>query len=166
MFSTLSPAAAMIRDAREEDANKICEVLIRSVREVCAADYNNDEAVLENWCSNKRPDVVSDWVRDPDKFLIVSELPPHGIVGVAMYARSEAAVHLCYLVPEGLHQGFGTALLQALEAEAARLKHSRISLISSITARDFYKRNGYVENGEPRFWGKVLAYPMSKTLAQ
>lgn len=165
MLNNFPKTQAIIREARETDAAKICEVLIRSVREICAKDYNHDETVLQDWCSNKDPELVAQWINNPANFCVVAELAPHGTVGVAMYNRSESSIHLCYLVQEALHQGIGSQLLTSLETEAARLGHTIITLSSSITARDFYKRHGYVENGEPVYWRSVLGFPMRKEIA-
>lgn len=156
---------AFIRDANPSDAAKICDVLIRSVKEICAKDYDHDEAVIRDWCSNKDPEIVAQWISNPNNFCLVAELAPHGIVGAAMYSRAESLIHLCYLVPEALHQGIGSRLLNRLEAEAARLEHAIITLNSSITARGFYKRHGYIDSGEPVYWRSVKAFPMRKQLS-
>jgi N-acetylglutamate synthase-like GNAT family acetyltransferase len=153
---------AAIREAQDADAAKICEVLVRSVREICAPDYNNDEAVLQQWCSNKTPEVASEWIRSADYFIVVAQNSSSEIVGAAMYNRARQAIELCYVVPEALHRGIGSQLLATLEADAARLGHKDIYLCSSITAREFYRRHGYVDDGEPVYWGKVLGFPMRK----
>ncbi len=156
---------AAICIASESDAARICDVLIRSVHEVCAPDYGNDPAILDSWCSNKSPESIAKWIRNPDNFFIVAELVPQGIVGAALYSRTEASIHLCYLVPEGLHRGIGSRLLFSMEAEARRLGHRQITLDSSITAHEFYKLHGYEDNGEPVYWHKVLGFPMRKMIA-
>lgn len=157
-----------IRQAVVGDAAKVCEVLIRSVHEVCGPDYGNDKEVLEQWCSNKKPEIVGTWVANPDNYFLVAELSSAGvartIVGAACYQRPQATVYLLYLVPEGLHHGIGSRLLRAMEDEALRLKHKEVLLNSSITARQFYKRHGFIEAGEPVYMGKVLGFPMRKSL--
>lgn len=157
-----------IRQAVMGDAEKVCEVLVQSVREVCGPDYGNDEEVLEQWCANKKPEIVSTWIASPDNYFLVAELSSAGlartIVGAALYRGPQATVNLLYLVPEGLHHGIGSRLLRAMEEEALRLKHKEILLNSSITARQFYKRHGFIEDGEPVYMGKVLGFPMRKSL--
>lgn len=166
MCSKLPRHQIAIREARESDATNICEVLIRSVREVCGPDYNNDEAVLEEWCANKKPEIVTDWIRNTDNLFVVAELSPGLLVGAAMYQRVRGSIQLCYLVPEALYQGIGAQLLATLESDAARLGHKEIQLVSSITARNFYRRHGYLDYGEPVYSrGKVLGFPMRKVVA-
>jgi predicted enzyme related to lactoylglutathione lyase/GNAT superfamily N-acetyltransferase len=154
----------VIRSAITADAARMCEVFTRSVQEVCGPDYGNDAEILDSWCANKQPEIVAEWIGNADNFFVVAELHPHGIVGAAMYKRSEASVYLCYVVPEGLHRGVGSQLLAAMEAEAKRLGHAEIILNSTITAQAFYKRHGYLPDGPSTFWGKIRCFPMRKSL--
>jgi hypothetical protein len=42
-----------IRDAMTEDAPAACDVLRRSISELCVADHGNDPTILARWLSNK-----------------------------------------------------------------------------------------------------------------
>jgi hypothetical protein len=46
-----------IRDAmtETEDAPAACDVLRRSISELCVADHGNDPTILARWLSNKTP---------------------------------------------------------------------------------------------------------------
>jgi GNAT superfamily N-acetyltransferase len=72
-------------------------------------------------------------------------------------------ITLNYVSPEARFRGVSRALLGALEARAIERGNSRCTLVSTETARRFYRANGYVENGPPegRF-GTSSSYPMSK----
>ena len=154
-----------IRPAVESDAQAICDVLIRSVYEVCGKDYNNDPEILALWCSNKTPHNVRAWINDFDSFMCVVKGGDGRILGVGQYNRKDTSVNLCYLAPEALGKGLGSGLLREMEAEARRLGHAEVHLVSSITARSFYTRHGYASDGEPVYYGKVLGYPMRKRLS-
>jgi GNAT superfamily N-acetyltransferase len=155
---------ATLRHACEADAAVVCNVFIRSVREVCSSDYGNDEVILQDWCANKTPEIVAGWITDASNVCIVAELAPHGIVGIAMYHRPETSLRLCYVTPEGLRKGIGSQLLVEVEQTAILFGHKQIELVSSITAHDFYRRHGYSDAGSPVYYGKVLGYPMRKAL--
>ncbi|MCU7915753.1 MAG: GNAT family N-acetyltransferase [Candidatus Thiodiazotropha sp. (ex Gloverina cf. vestifex)] len=50
----------------------------------------------------------------------------------------------------GLGKGVGSALLQAIEAEALRLGLAQLSVEASITARGFFERKGFVVGSAQR----------------
>lgn len=154
-----------IRFATTVDVPRICEVLTRSIREICGPDYGNDPLLLDEWCANKTPETITEWIPNPKNFFIVVESPLQGIIGVGLYRRQEATINLCHLAPEGLHRGLGSKLLSSMESEARRLSHTAINVVSSITASEFYKRNGYLSNGEPVYWGKIIGFPLRKVIA-
>jgi len=153
-----------IRPAHEGDAEAICQTLKRSIREVCARDHKFNPAVLQRWGEGKTPDYFRDQTKDPDRFFVVVESPLWGIVGVGMYNREKGRIGLCYLVPEGLSQGNGSRILDALETQARIDRKSEVVLTSTLTAKNFYLRHGFELDGEPFIMFGVLAYPMRKRL--
>jgi hypothetical protein len=48
-----------IRDAVADDAPAACQVLRRSIVELCAADHGDDPAILAQWLANKTPEIVA-----------------------------------------------------------------------------------------------------------
>jgi GNAT superfamily N-acetyltransferase len=70
------------------------------------------------------------------------------------------------VVPEAQYQGAGKLMLRALEEQAARWGLKGLLLTSTVTAKQFYERNGYVQTGKPEsVYGLERAYPMSKGIA-
>jgi hypothetical protein len=61
-----------IRDAIAEDAPAACQVLRRSISELCVADHENDPTILAKWLLNKTPDIVASWMALPDFSLLVA----------------------------------------------------------------------------------------------
>jgi hypothetical protein len=56
-------------------------------------------------------------------------------------------------------------MLQALETHAIASGVERIEVVSSIPAKAFYERNGYVSNGVPRRVGRVIGdFPLAKRM--
>lgn len=101
----------VIRRATREDAAHTYQVLVRSVREICAKDYGHDQALLAWWCANKTVETVTEWILHPAHYFLVAEVPPHGIVGVGLLDMPTGEIVLCYIVPEVLHQGGRSASL-------------------------------------------------------
>ena len=61
-----------IRDATPDDAIAGCEVLKRSIAELCAADHKNDPAILARWLGNKTIENFAEWAEQPDNSLLVA----------------------------------------------------------------------------------------------
>ena len=66
-----------IRDAVPEDALSACEVMRRSISELCSADHHNDPVILGRWLADKTPEIVASWIRKPgNSVLVVVETAP------------------------------------------------------------------------------------------
>jgi predicted GNAT family N-acyltransferase len=83
-----------------------------------------------------------------------------------MYNREEGKIGLCYLVPEGLGQGNGSRILEALETQARLDGKSDVFLTSTATAKNFYLLHGFELDGESFLMFGVLAHPMRKRLSE
>jgi GNAT superfamily N-acetyltransferase len=152
-----------IRAATPEDASAACQVMRRSIAELCVADHGNDEAILRRWLSNKTPEVFLSWIAQPDNSLLVAV---EGGNILAVGAITDAGeITLNYVSPDARFRGVSSALLGALEARALERGNARCILTSTETARRFYRANGYVEDGLPAGkFGTRASYPMSKPL--
>src|SRR5437016_3506014 len=156
-------AGMEIRDAVIEDASAVCQVLRRSISELCVADHGNDPTILTRWLSNKTPEIVASWIARPDNSLLVAV---EGGTILAVGSVTDAGeITLNYVSPDARFRGVSRALLGALEARAIERGNERCTLTSTETARRFYLANGYVEDGllAGKF-GTRTSYPMSKHL--
>lgn len=153
-----------IRDAVLSDAPAACEVLRRSITELCVADHRNDPAILERWLANKTPEIVASWIAQPASSMLVAI--EGGIIRAVGAVTDMGEITLNYVSPDARFRGISRALLGALEIRAAKRGNTRCTLISTETARRFYRAAGYVEDGPPQGkFGTAGSYPMSKPLA-
>jgi len=154
-----------IRDATPEDAEAACDVLRRSISELCVADHRDDPAILGAWLGNKRPDIVAAWARQPGNSLLVAV---EGDAILAVGSVTDAGeITLNYVAPDARFRGVSRALLAALEARAAERGNVRCTLTSTETAHRFYRSAGYVDDGAPTGnFGTTSGYPMSRRLAR
>jgi len=153
----------IIRDATEEDALAACDVMRRSIAELCIADHRNDLVILGRWLSNKMPETFKSWIRPSNTLLVAVE--DSAVLAVACVTDA-GEITLNYVSPDARFRGLSAALLGALEARAKERGNKRCTLNSTETARRFYLARGYSEDGHPV--GKIgtnRAYPMSKRLA-
>ena len=153
-----------IRDATPEDAAAACDVLRRSISELCVADHRNDPAILGAWLGNKTPEIVAGWTRQKGNSLLVAT---EGNAILAVGSVTDAGeIMLNYVAPEARFRGVSRALLKALEARAAERGNARCRLTSTETAHRFYQSAGYTDDGPPAGkFGTNASYPMSRNLA-
>jgi GNAT superfamily N-acetyltransferase len=151
----------IIRKATPEDAEAACAVLMRSIKEICAPYYENDEEILTHWLENKTVANVRRWIESDRAYCVVAVNAQGEVLGFS--SISDAEIMLNYVLPEALHQGIGKKMLRALEAQAIASGVDHIGVMSSITAKAFYERNGYVSNGAPRAVGRIVGdFPLIK----
>jgi len=150
-----------IRDAVPADAPAACEVLRRSIIELCAADHRNDSVILERWLANKTPEIVDSWIRQPGNSVLVA-VEDGAILGVGA-VTDDGEITLDYVSPTARFRGVSRALLRALELRAGERGNAGCRLISTETARRFYRSAGYVEDGPPQHkFGSASSIPMSR----
>lgn len=152
----------IIRDAKFDDASAACETMRRSITELCAADHNNDPAVLRRWLSNKTPETFRTWIKPENALLVAVENDDVLAVGCV---TDTGEITLNYVSPDARFRGVSSALLSALERCAMAHRNARCTLKSTETARRFYLTRGYLEagSGGGKF-GTSGGYPMTKCL--
>ena len=150
-----------VRKAAAKDAKAACAVLVRSIKEIGAPYYDNDEEITE-WLANKTAANVRQWIESDRCYSVVAVSDSGDVVGFSMICGFE--IMLNYVVPEALRKAIGKRVLQALEGHAIA-SGEQIEVVSSIPAKAFYERNGYIANGAPRKVGRIIGdFPLIKRL--
>jgi GNAT superfamily N-acetyltransferase len=153
-----------IRDAVADDAAAACDVLRRSIAELCVADHGKDPAILARWLANKTPENVASWMVRPDNSVLVA-VEGGAILGVGA-VTDKGEITLNYVSPDARFRGVSRAMLAALEARAMQRGNARCTLLSTETARRLYLSAGYADDGPPQHkFGSAASWPMSKPLA-
>jgi predicted GNAT family acetyltransferase len=150
-----------IRVAQAGDAEAACDVLRRSIEELCHRDHGDDPARKREWLANKTPQTFRRWIADPHSRVLVAEIDGQ-IVGVGA-ASAMGEIRLNYVAPNARFSGVSKAMLAALEAYLLEQGASTSQLSSTVTARAFYLAAGYREGGEPAV-GMQACRPMTKSL--
>lgn len=151
-----------IRLANEIDAIAICGVLRRSIAECCVQDHGNDASLLSAWLKNKTTENVAAWISSSGNFSVVADIEGE-VKGFGLLSNT-GEVRMCYLLPEVRYIGLGKALLIAMEKEAERMAIEELRLDSTATGLPFYRRNGFRQNGEPKLFLGITAYPCAKRI--
>ena len=154
-----------IRQAVIEDAPAACDVLRRSIVELCVADHHNDPAILDRWLANKQPEIIASWITKPGNTVLVA-VGDAAILGVGSVTDA-GEITLNYVSPDARFRGVSRAVIDGLEQQAMKQGNTRCHLLSTETARGFYHRVGYIEDGPPvGKFGSTGSYPMSKALGR
>jgi GNAT superfamily N-acetyltransferase len=152
-----------IRAAVPSDADAICQVLIRSISELCVADHQNDPAILTAWLKNETTASVLAWIANPGTALLVATEDGR-ILSVGGVANN-GTITLNYVSPDARFRGITKAMLTALEAPAAALGNSVCTLESTKTALQLYISASYVESCPPTSgFPRGRGIPMTKAL--
>jgi GNAT superfamily N-acetyltransferase len=155
-------AAMIIRDAVFADAPAACQTMRRSIAELCVADHNNDQAILQQWLRNKTPEIFRTWIK-PDNSLLVA-IEDNNMFAVSC-GTDAGEITLNYVSPDARFRGVSSALLTELECRALEHGNKRCMLESTETARRFYFARGYSESGSAHGkFGTAGGYPMTKHL--
>ncbi len=153
-----------IRLATPQDGEEAALLLQQSITQLCVVDHQNDPTTLARWLENKTPQHFQGWLDDSESRLVVAS-DPSGLLGVGALHRS-AVIRLCYVRPDIPRSGIGSALVSALEVFATEWGLRSLSLQSTLTARSFYERRGFVPTGDPiQVFGVLRAFPYAKSLS-
>jgi len=118
-----------IRDAVLEDAAAVCDVLRRSITELCVSDHHGDAAALEAWLSNKNPNAFRSWLAHHGNSVLVA-VEQTVVLGVGAVTDAGEII-LNYVSPDARFRGVSRTLLRALEARAAKQGNVRCTLTST-----------------------------------
>lgn len=149
-----------IRDATPEDAPAACDVMRRSIAELCVADHRNDPTILGRWLSNKTPEIFRSWISAGNSLFLAVENDDILAVGCV---TDDGEITLNYVSPDARFCGISTALLAKLEKRAIERGNEACRLKSTATARCFYLARGYSEESPAGgTFGTTSGYPMCK----
>ena len=153
----------LIRRARPGEAAEICNVLRRSIAELCGADHHDDPAILRRWLDNKTPKIVEGWIAHPDNFVLVA-VEEETVLAVGI-VRHDGEITCNYVSPDARFRGVSKAMLAQLEATARDHGNDVCRLISTETAHRLYLSAGYEDCGVPQGkFGTTSSFPMLKRL--
>ena len=158
-----------IRKARPGDESGIHEAHMRSIREVCVKDHGEDE--VRGWGNRPLGNRWIEPIKDGYVWVIEYHNEIHGMGYIRIYQENGvqmAHIYGLYITLDVIGQGLGQKLMN-LMLDAARAENVRtITLVSSLTAHDFYKKNGFKDSGPIKYTdiggSSVRGYPMIRTL--
>jgi GNAT superfamily N-acetyltransferase len=133
-----------IRPATIDDADALCDLHIRSIRVLCAADYTPEQ--IEAWCRPKAPEKYRKAMTEGGETMFVAVGEGGSLAGFASFKGDE--LYAVYVAPDSVRRGVGSRLLETVEAAARRAGSTHLRFRSTLTAVPFYVSRGY-EKGDP-----------------
>jgi hypothetical protein len=128
----MNDLAMKSRDAVPEDASAACQVMQRSIAELCLIDHRNDPVILERWLSDKTPEIFKSWIRPGNALLVAIE---DGNILAVGRVTDAGEITLNYVSLDARFRGVSTKLLTALERRAIERGNQGCTLKSTETAR-------------------------------
>lgn len=136
-----------IRRARHEDAKEIIECHIRSIREVCAKDYN--EAQIAAWSGRDFQETRWHQTMNKDFVWVVADDSGkvHGFGHLEIAAKPPARIAGLYFAPEVIGKGLGREMITLMRDECRKKGISDVDLMSTKTSKEFYQKMGFSSLG-------------------
>lgn len=137
-----------IREANTNDVDAIRAVHRQSVLDLAIETYPVE--VISGWKPNPSPESIErhkESIRSGFELVWVAEISGR-IEGFSVLVPSESELRACYVTGVVANNGVGSGLLQVLEKRARELGLKKLKLSSSINARPFYEKNGYVASSK------------------
>lgn len=129
-----------IRKAKIKDAKEISRILTETIKFVNNDDYNSNQ--ITAWQKFNTKQKQKQLLSNPDKDIFVIQ-KNNNIRGVCTISLKERKMTSLYIDHKYQGRGYGKALLKYIEKFAKKNGINTIVADSSITALEFYKRNGY-----------------------
>ncbi len=125
-----------IRPVRDEDYAAIARLRRQTIRTVNAKDYAKD--VIESWSAEVGAEHFRKGADGKKRWVAVER---EKIIGFCEHTHCE--ISRMYVHKDHLRKGVGSRLLEATEASLKKKGCKEIMIESTVTAKDFYEKNGY-----------------------
>jgi GNAT superfamily N-acetyltransferase len=120
------------------DAARIHQLHLRSVRDLCKNHYSEEQ--INGWLKRRTPEGYLPGIEAGEMFLAACG---QEIAGFGHAVPGE--ILAVFVAPEFIRQGAGTLLLRHGIEMARHSHHGPIRLESTLNARGFYQKAGFVE---------------------
>jgi putative acetyltransferase len=143
---TLITMSVTVRPMRDDESRSFLEIQRAAVRGLAINDYR--ASVIEEWAPLPVTDAACAVFRvnQDDEIRLIAELDGE-LVGIGALVLAGSELRGCYVVPAAARKGVGSALVAEIERIALHHGLTHLELLSSLTAKPFYRALGY-EVGE------------------
>lgn len=149
--------------AKKEFLSEMIDVINDSIINLCKNDHQNSDEHINNWLTERSLGNLEAKLfhEDSQAFICIEDSI---IIGVVLIEKS-GTLQLCYVHSEHAGKGVGRILLAASENQAREWGLNSINMVSTGTARDFYRSHGYLKNGDIVGCIGMPGYPLIKNIS-
>src|SRR3989344_2270005 len=126
-----------IRLVRDQDYPAIARLRRQTIRNVNSKDYSED--VIHNWSAKTGAQDFRESAETCKRWVAVEN---ERIIGFCEHTF-ECEVSRMYVHKDHLRKGVGSRLLEVAEASLLKQGCKEINIESTVTAKEFYEKNGY-----------------------
>ena len=136
----------VVRKAEMQDRESIHEAHMRSIREICVKDHGAEE--ISGWGFRDLGERWIEGIKNGLVWVVEYEGRVHGLASIKFSGGDKSShIQSLYLTPEVLGLGMGRKLMELMLDEARERGVEVISLDSTITAHEFYRKFGFHDCG-------------------
>ncbi len=137
-----------IRRFEDGDETELAAIIHRDFFEVNVRDYTLE--ALQYWASLYTPEYVRALSQKAHMYVMAEDAGLLGTCSISRESKSESLIEALYVLPDRQGEGIASELLGAVERDKYFEDAEIVWVHSSITARTFYEKKGYLhETGEP-----------------
>ncbi|EPG37967.1 hypothetical protein F907_01937 [Acinetobacter colistiniresistens] len=145
----------MIISATNEHSLEVVNVIKQSILS-CTLDHRDDATIIHHWLENKTEANVSEWIKNNICFLYYFSGKVVGFICMSKHGN----LFLNYILPSFQNQGIGEKLLKYLIEYCKTNRIQTISLESTSTALNFYKKHNFKVVDVVTENERIVAYEM------
>lgn len=130
----------IIRRAKLDDAELITGLIRETIKKVNSRDYSDEQ--ISAWVANNTADKMNEFILGKRIIWVVFE--GDELRGVGIFNQAIGEIGALYVKHDRLEEGIGGMLYSVIEDYARNEGYKELILCSTITALNFYKKQGYV----------------------
>lgn len=134
-----------LRAARPADRPALEIVRQQAIEAAYAERYERDAVAA--WVATPEA-ALAKWI-DDDRFVVLVAETDVTQVGYAVGDRSSGRIEAIYVAPDYGRRGYGTALLEAIEARCAAAGASTLTVDAPAPVAAFFREQGFDRHGGP-----------------
>ena len=133
--------AMKIREMLETEARAFLEVHHAAVHNIASKDYPAE--VIEDWAPPITDERIESFLSNPDGEIRLVAIIDGRIAGVGALVLANCELRACYVAPDAVRRGLGSAIVREIERFARDNGLDHLQLDSSVTAEPFYIARGF-----------------------